>query len=68
LNFATISNDSLAVLIFWLCPEFWWWDTIIYFVFSVSVSRPQSLLAPRRVSVFYFLEFILSPNKLTSSA
>jgi hypothetical protein len=26
LNFATFSNDSLAILIFWFCPEFWWWE------------------------------------------
>jgi hypothetical protein len=31
LNFATFSNYSLAVLIFWFCPEFWWRDMIIYF-------------------------------------
>jgi hypothetical protein len=24
LNVATFSNDSLAILIFWFCLEFWW--------------------------------------------
>jgi hypothetical protein len=31
LNFATFSNDSLAILIFWFCHEFGWRDLIIYF-------------------------------------
>jgi hypothetical protein len=31
LNFNTLSNDSVATLTFWFCPEFGW-DMIIYFV------------------------------------
>jgi hypothetical protein len=42
LNFAAFSNDSLAILILWFCPEFWWRDMILYFVFSACISRPTS--------------------------
>jgi hypothetical protein len=38
LNFAPFTNGSLAILIFWFCPEFWWRDVIIYFVFSAFIS------------------------------
>jgi hypothetical protein len=41
---------------------------IIYFVFSAFISRPTSLLAYRRVSVFSFMVFTLSSNKLTLAA
>jgi hypothetical protein len=34
LNFATFSNDSLAILIFWFCPEFWRRDMIMYYNLS----------------------------------
>jgi hypothetical protein len=40
LNFATFSNNSLAILIFWFCSEFWWQDIIIYFVSSAFTFRP----------------------------
>jgi hypothetical protein len=53
-DFATLSNDSLASLIFWFCPEFRWRDIIIYFVFSAFISRPTSLLASKRDSVFSY--------------
>jgi hypothetical protein len=26
LNFTTFSEDSLAILIIWFCPDFGWWD------------------------------------------
>jgi hypothetical protein len=47
---------------------FGWRDMIICFVFRAFISRATSLLASKRVSVFSFLVFILSPNNLTSSA
>jgi hypothetical protein len=65
LNFATFSNDSLAILILWFCPEFGWWDMIMYYVFCTFISRPTSLLASERISVFSFMVFVLSPNKLS---
>jgi hypothetical protein len=40
-NVATFSNDSLAILIFWFCPEFRWRDIIIYFVFCIKVKQLQ---------------------------
>jgi hypothetical protein len=44
LNFATFSSDSLAVLIFWFCPEFGWRDIIIYFVFRNHLTNFSDLL------------------------
>jgi hypothetical protein len=63
-EFATFSNDSLAVLIFWFCHEFGWRDRIIYFVFSAFISRPIFLLASKSISGFSFIVFSLSPSKL----
>jgi hypothetical protein len=40
LNFATFSNNSLALFIFWFCPEFGRRHVIIYFVLSAFISRP----------------------------
>jgi hypothetical protein len=36
--------------------------------FSAFISRPISLLASKRVSLFSFIVFTLSPSKLVSSA
>jgi hypothetical protein len=41
---------------------------IIYFVFSAFTSRPTSLLASKRVSVFSFMVFILSSSSSSSSS
>jgi len=43
-------------------------DMIIYFVFSVFISRPTFLPSSKSVSVFSFIIFILLHNKLISSA
>jgi hypothetical protein len=67
LNFATFSNDALAILIFWFCPEFGWRDIIIYFVFSAFIYITP-LTASKRISAFSFMVFILSHKELTSSA
>jgi hypothetical protein len=58
-NFVTFSNDSSAILIFWFCPEFWWRDIIIYFVFCAFISRPTSLLATKRFlcSLLWYLYY-----------
>jgi hypothetical protein len=55
-------QDSLAVLIFWLYPEFWWQDMIICFVFSAFISRPASLLAPKSVSCSLLLYLYYCPT------
>jgi hypothetical protein len=39
----------------------------MYFVFFALISRPTSLPASKSVSVFSFIVFVLSPNKLTPS-
>jgi hypothetical protein len=43
LNSATFSNDSLAIPIFWFCPEFEWRDMITYFVCCGDLSYLKSL-------------------------
>jgi hypothetical protein len=53
---------------FWFCPDFWWRDMLVYFVFCILISRPTSLIDSNRVCVFYTMVFILSPSKLTSAA
>jgi hypothetical protein len=60
LNCVTFTNDLLAIFMSWLCPEFWWRGTNIYFVFSVFTSRPTSLLASIKVDVFFFMVSMLS--------
>jgi hypothetical protein len=40
----------------------------IYLVFSVFTSRPTSLQASVKVSVFFFMVSMLSPSRFTSSA
>jgi len=52
----------------WFCPAFWWWDRTIYLVLSVFISRPTSLLASNRASVFFVTVFMFSSSILTSSA
>jgi hypothetical protein len=59
LNFATFSKDSLAILIFWFCPEFSWRDIIIHSVFSAFISRSIPLLHSKSVSVFSVMIFLL---------
>jgi hypothetical protein len=69
LNFATFSNNSLPILIFWFCPEFGWRDMIIYFVFS-AFFLDHHLYQPVRgflCSLLWYYYGILSPNKLISS-
>jgi len=53
----SLSNNILLSL---------WNPKFHYYVFSAVISRQVSLLASKRVSVFYFMVFILSPNKLIS--
>jgi hypothetical protein len=49
LNFATFSNDSLAILMFWFCPEFGWRDIIIYTPsYYVRVSLCSAILSKYR--------------------
>jgi hypothetical protein len=55
-----ISTDLLAIFMLWFCPAFWWWDINIYLVFSAFTSRPNSLLASIRVSIFLYGIYIIS--------
>jgi hypothetical protein len=52
LNCATFSKHLLVIFLSWFCPAFWWRDSSIYVVFSALTSRPASLIASIRVSVF----------------
>jgi hypothetical protein len=64
-----VSSPSTWILLhFQTIHEFRWRDIIICYLFSAFTSRPTSLLASKSVSVFSHMAFILSPNKLTSSA
>jgi hypothetical protein len=65
LNRATFLKDPLAIFMSF-CRAFWWRDSIIYLVFSAFTSRPSSLLASMRVSVFFFMVSTLSPSRFTS--
>jgi hypothetical protein len=48
LNFATFSNDLLAIFILCFCPAFWLEDTNMYQAFSVFTSRPTFILNMKR--------------------
>ena len=66
---STLSKELLSVFILWLRPAFWSQDITMYLVFSAFTSRPISSLAASKASVlFFFIECILLPNILTSSA
>jgi hypothetical protein len=54
-------NFRIYILILWLCPEFWQWDTDIHIKFSVLTSRLISILGAYKVSVFLCMKFMLSP-------
>jgi hypothetical protein len=43
-------------------------ETAMYLVFSVFTSRPTSVLASIKVCLFFFVVYILSPSRFTSSA
>jgi hypothetical protein len=59
-NCATFSKHLLGIFMSWFCPAFWWWDSNMYLVFSVFTSRPTSLLASIKDSVFCFMISMLS--------
>jgi hypothetical protein len=46
-----------------LCLAFWSRHSNIHLVFSAFTSRPASLLASIRVSVFLFMVSMLSPSR-----
>ena len=52
----------------WLCPAFWSQDMTMYFVLSAFTSRPISLLAITKASVFFFIVHTLLPSILASLA
>jgi hypothetical protein len=52
LNCDTLSNDLFAIFMSRIWPTVWWRESNTYFVFSMSISRPTSLLASIKDSVF----------------
>ena len=52
LNSATLSQEILSVFIFWLRPAFWSRDMTMYLVLSAFTTRPTSLLATTKASLF----------------
>jgi hypothetical protein len=62
LNFATLSKDLFAIFMLCLCPAFWHLDINIYLVFSEFTSKPTSLLASNRASVFFCVVSVFSQN------
>jgi hypothetical protein len=68
LNCATFSKHLLVIFMSWFCPAFWWRDSNMYLVFSVITSRPASLLASIKESVFFFVISMLYPSRFASSA
>jgi hypothetical protein len=57
-----IFRGSVSYLMLGFCPAFWRRDINVYSAFSLFASRPTSLLALIKVSVFYgiYIIFILS--------
>ena len=68
LNCSTLSKQLLSVFISCLRPAFWSRDMTMYLVLSAFTSRPVSLLAITKASVFFFMVCTLLPNILTSLA
>ena len=54
LNCSILSEDLLSIRMLWFCPPLWSRDRTIYLVFSAFISRPVSLLATTKASVFFF--------------
>jgi len=67
-NSSTLSKEPLSVFILWLRPAFWSWGMSMFLVLSAFTSIAVSLLAPTKVSAFFFILRTLRPNILTSSA
>jgi hypothetical protein len=65
-NCDTFSNELFAVFMYQIWPAFWWRDSNIFLVFTAFSSRPSSLLATIKVSVFFFILSMLSPSRFTS--
>jgi hypothetical protein len=65
LNFATFSNDLLAIFMFWFCPAFCSLGVNVCLVLSAFSSRPNSLPAndyfcfSYSIFIFHNLEFWL---------
>ena len=55
LNGCTLTKDILSVFILWFCPAFWYRDVTMCLVLSAFTSRPVSLLATTKASVFFFI-------------
>jgi hypothetical protein len=68
LNFASFSNDLFSTLKQWFCPAVWWRDVAQYLHPTAFAARPTDSLASNRRSVFFVIIFMVSPNKLMTSA
>jgi len=68
LKVVTLSMHLTAIGKLWFYPVFQWQGTAIHSVFSIFNSRPDSLLASNRVSVFSFMVYVFTSNILKSSA
>jgi hypothetical protein len=68
LNCDTFSRDLFAIFKCRFWPAFWWRNSNIFLVVSTLISRPTSLLASIKVSVFLFIISMLSHSRFTSSA
>ena len=55
LNFPTLSKGLFSLFILWLHPAFWSQDVTMYLVLAAFISRPITLLATTRASVFSFI-------------
>jgi hypothetical protein len=68
---STVTVTSKPKVRFWPDASTSPWNygcIFVYLVFFTFVSRPTSLLASIKVSVFLFMLSMLSPSRLTSSA
>jgi len=62
LNSSTLSQEILSVFILWLCPAFWSQDITMYLVLSAFTTRPTSLLATTKASLFFSIVCTLPLN------
>ena len=68
LNCSVLSKELLPMFTLWRQPAFWSRHVTMCLVLSAVSSRPVSLLATTKASVFLFIVCTLPPNILTSSA
>ena len=68
-NFATLSENLLPIFMLWFCPSFSSWDMNMYRTwFSEHLLMCKSFLVTNVFLLFYLMQYVLSPDKLTLSA